>query len=599
MPRKKTNDEFINELNSINNNIEVIGVYKNTYTKIKCKCKKHNIVWDVRPDSLLKGAGCDECKKEKIGSQYRRTNEEFLKLLSESNPNIKPLENYINNNTKIRCLCLVCNHEWHVRPNELLSGKQCTYCTGYRKKTPAEFREEISHLTNNEYLVIDDYINNSTKILFKHNIESCGHEFKTKPNTFLNGCRCPKCAKENVIKKAKINGRKNRKTHEEFKKEIFDLVNNEYDILSEYNLGNEKIKMRHNICNNDFFITPTSFLGGRRCPFCTKENYRKRRYKGIETFKKEIFELTNDEYILVDNEYKNAHTKMLFLHNIKKCGKEFFMTPNDFLVGNRCPFCKYIKNGIKSRKSQEQFEKEVEKLTGDEYLIIGKYTKTNEKIKMKHNNCGREFDIFPSWFLQGHGCPYCTKENVLRNITKSQDEFEYEVKTATNDNYSVVGKYINTHTEIELKHNYCNTIFKVKPTMFLSAKVRCPICTKNSNGETVIRQYLDYLNINYDVHKTFPDLLGLGGGHLSYDFYIKNLNLLIEYQGKQHDKPIEYFGGQKQFKIQQEHDKRKREYAKEHNIELLEIWYYDFDNITDILNEKFDINDSFEDLVVG
>lgn len=36
------------------------------------------------------------------------------------------------------------------------------------------------------------------------------------------------------------------------------------------------------------------------------------------------------------------------------------------------------------------------------------------------------------------------------------------------------------------------------------------------------------------------------------------------------------------------HDKRKRNYAQEYNIKLLEIWYYDFENIEEILkNELF------------
>jgi hypothetical protein len=60
---------------------------------------------------------------------------------------------------------------------------------------------------------------------------------------------------------------------------------------------------------------------------------------------------------------------------------------------------------------------------------------------------------------------------------------------------------------------------------------------------------------------------------------------LIEYQGEQHEYPIKLFGGEKQFKIQQEHDKRKREYAEFHGIQLLEIWYWDFDNIEKILEE--------------
>lgn len=42
----------------------------------------------------------------------------------------------------------------------------------------------------------------------------------------------------------------------------------------------------------------------------------------------------------------------------------------------------------------------------------------------------------------------------------------------------------------------------------------------------------------------------------------------------------------KDSKKQQEHDRRKREYAKSHNIELLEIWYWDFDNIEEILDKR-------------
>lgn len=589
MAKKKTHEEFIKEISLINNNIEIIGEYKNSYTKIKCRCKIHDIIWDIRPDSLSKGAGCEECKKEKIGSKYRRTNEEFVSLLKKSNPNIKPLEKYINNNTKIRCLCLICNHEWNVRPNELLAGKQCTNCSGYKKKTTDEFKEEIKQLTDNEYIVLGDYINSSTKILFKHNIESCGHKWYTKPNTFLNGSRCPKCAKENNAKNAK--NRVKRKTHEQFLKEVSDLVNDEYSVISNYISAKEKITFLHNACGHEFFISPSSFLKGQRCPLCTKLNIKSEKSKGIEKFRQEIFDLVGDEYILVDTEYINAHTKMKFIHNNKECKKEFLMTPNTFLRGNRCPHCRYIKNGINLRKTQEQFETEVKNLKGDEYTVLEKYEKCDIKIKMRHNKCGRDFDIFPSWFLQGYGCTHCTNEEILKNKTKSQEKFKSEIRELTNGEYSIIGKYINAKTNVKMMHNYCGTLFDVKPTMFLSAKARCPICTTNSNGEVTIRQYLNSVNINYDVHKTFPDLFGTGGGYLSYDFYIPSFNMLIEYQGKQHDTPIEYFGGERQFKIQQIHDDIKRSYAKNHNIKLLEIWYWDFDNIENILQKELNIEE--------
>ena len=74
---------------------------------------------------------------------------------------------------------------------------------------------------------------------------------------------------------------------------------------------------------------------------------------------------------------------------------------------------------------------------------------------------------------------------------------------------------------------------------------------------------------------------------MSYDFYIPDYNLLIEFQGIQHEKPIEYFGGEQRLANQQEHDRRKRQYTKDNNIRLLEIWYYDIDNIQNILDDIF------------
>ena len=60
---------------------------------------------------------------------------------------------------------------------------------------------------------------------------------------------------------------------------------------------------------------------------------------------------------------------------------------------------------------------------------------------------------------------------------------------------------------------------------------------------------------------------------------------MIEYQGQQHYYPVNIYGGEEKFEIQQEHDRRKREYAKSNGYNLLEIPYYDYDNIEEILNK--------------
>lgn len=118
-----------------------------------------------------------------------------------------------------------------------------------------------------------------------------------------------------------------------------------------------------------------------------------------------------------------------------------------------------------------------------------------------------------------------------------------------------------------------------------------------SQGERKIYTFLSDNNIEFEPQKVFDDLFGVNNGLLSYDFYLEKYNLLIEYQGQQHEKPVvlpfvkrKKITPEEQFKIQQEHDKRKREYAKSHNIELMEIWYWDKDKINEILSNKLNIN---------
>ena len=94
--------------------------------------------------------------------------------------------------------------------------------------------------------------------------------------------------------------------------------------------------------------------------------------------------------------------------------------------------------------------------------------------------------------------------------------------------------------------------------------------------ESYVRKYLKENNMVFIEQKKFFDLIGLGSGQLSYDFAISNNKyelILIEYNGAQHYKPVDYFGGEERFKKQKEHDKRKRDYAKKHGYKLITIKY--------------------------
>lgn len=94
-----------------------------------------------------------------------------------------------------------------------------------------------------------------------------------------------------------------------------------------------------------------------------------------------------------------------------------------------------------------------------------------------------------------------------------------------------------------------------------------------SRSEVWVNNYLTSTGVTFTPQASFPGLMGTGGRLLSYDFavQVENVTYLIECHGLQHYQPIKYFGGAKTFETQQEHDRRKRNFAKQNDYRLLEI----------------------------
>jgi hypothetical protein len=72
----------------------------------------------------------------------------------------------------------------------------------------------------------------------------------------------------------------------------------------------------------------------------------------------------------------------------------------------------------------------------------------------------------------------------------------------------------------------------------------------------------------YRVHHHYT-AQWLGRQHL--DIYIEDLDLGIEYQGEQHDRPVEFFGGEEGWRMAQERDARKRRLCRQYGVHLLEV----------------------------
>lgn len=105
-------------------------------------------------------------------------------------------------------------------------------------------------------------------------------------------------------------------------------------------------------------------------------------------------------------------------------------------------------------------------------------------------------------------------------------------------------------------------------------------CSNKSKGESIIEDLLSQHNINYSMYYQIADFSKFS----LFDFAIldedNNLLYLIEYDGEQHFVPVEHYGGEEKFKVQQERDNNKNNYCKEHNIPLIRIPYTDLKDIT-------------------
>lgn len=315
------------------------------------------------------------------------------------------------------------------------------------------------------------------------------------------------------------------------------------------------------------------------------KQYKKKSCKKTTKQYKEELAIKNPNVELI-GEYVNSKTKVP--HRYKKCGHINNVSPSSALQGFGCNKCTRAHVGERFKSSQEKYEENVYK-NNPNIKILGKYISATDKIRALCLLDGYEWEPIAGALSRTNfsGCPECAKRKYGDALRKSLNQYINDV-SIVNPYIEVIGtEYKNGNTPLLHKCLQCNYEWSPFPCNILAGS-GCPNCNM-SRGERETMKVLDKYCIPYKSQKTFNDLVGVGGGLLSYDFYLPSYNLLIEFQGEQHKNVHSgLFGGEEQFKKQKEHDKRKREYAKQNNIELLEIWYYDIDNIESILLQKFD-----------
>ena len=289
--------------------------------------------------------------------------------------------------------------------------------------------------------------------------------------------------------------------------------------------------------------------------------------------------LTTEQFINKSNAIhgkKYEYGNCIYLRSIDKVSitcklhGDFLQKPNGHLSGHGCPKC-----GGTDKLSTQSFINDSEKIHGNIY----DYSKVN--YINKHNKVSiicsihGEFLQTPNNHLKNQGCPKC-KGGVLINC----DDFIKKSNIVHDGKYSYsLSIYKNNNTKVKIVC-YNHGEFMQTPNSHLARK-GCPKC-KSSKGELQIISILKDNKIDFIHQKKFYGCKYKSD--LIFDFFLPELNILIEYNGYQHYYPVDYFGGIVTFNNIKNRDGIKREYCLNNNIELIIIKYDE--NIYDKLNKK-------------
>lgn len=274
------------------------------------------------------------------------------------------------------------------------------------------------------------------------------------------------------------------------------------------------------------------------------------------------------------------------------CGKEWTTKAGSVMAGRGCPDCGAKRSISKRRMTHESFVSMMAENNPD-VEVVGEYYNSATKIKVRCKKCNCEWEQTPNNLTQKKsGCPNCRYDKVALKLKKTQEDFVVEL-SRVHPTIKLVGEYKNNKTRTKFRCLICGCEWLTDPHSVVNGqRSGCPHC-KKSKGENAIKDFLEENKIAFEGQKVFENCRNKRV--LKFDFYLPNYNLCIEYQGAQHYKSVDYFGGIKGFENSQMRDNIKREFCKTNGISLLEIPYTKFDYIAEILGSI--INDGEENLI--
>lgn len=322
-----------------------------------------------------------------------------------------------------------------------------------------------------------------------------------------------------------------------------------------------------------------------KCRKCTcRENSNNK--KSYNSSKLQVEEIA--EYIIsiggewIEGEYINSNSKLTLIcpncnERFQKSYASIFRNDNPY-----CEKCTRKKNGIKkSKRNYKKIESKIKKLGGK--LIRFENGLGVLKIYIECPKCKEVFSTTGTGVLQ-RKTMYCFNCSRVEIISQRRFSIDYVREYIESLGGKLISEqYCNNSSYLKISCDKCGEVFeRTFDVINQYESVTCSNCKNDiPKGEEKIRDFLIGINENFIMQKMFDDCRITH--KLKFDFYLPERNICIEFNGEQHYKPIDYYGGQEKFKKQKKIDSMKREYCKKNNIKLIEIPYWKMKRIEEII----------------
>lgn len=269
-----------------------------------------------------------------------------------------------------------------------------------------------------------------------------------------------------------------------------------------------------------------------------------------------------------------------------KCNKNhmYLVSINTFLNNKtRCRICNQGEPW-----NYERFSREISNLIDKNDYVISNYDNIRNiysRFTIQCVKCQHIWESTPSNFINKKRRCYNCKKGQRWSVDRVKREFSYI------EDY---GKYFIEHVEnitnsrsvftVRCNNNH---VWETTPLSFFYNKHRCPTCNE-SHGERKIALFLEINNINFQREKKFDTCKNVK--KLPFDFYLPDYRMLLEFQGLQHFRKMEYSQNEvtnnDKFERTKLTDAIKKQWAIDNGYRFLEIRYNEINNIEEILKKE-------------